>query len=135
MCFISPNRWRRSPQARLCWGASAGRDTNFTWPTWKVLVPAVFKEFKSKRPEWSHSSENYTVYLYQRLNKRAPRYSYNFGHDAGVCPPRLFRRLCPCRRWRLVSAPPLRPTANRPWSPAKVDRSAPNGRRIILVAQ
>uniref|UniRef100_A0A7S1N5T0 Uncharacterized protein n=1 Tax=Eutreptiella gymnastica TaxID=73025 RepID=A0A7S1N5T0_9EUGL len=58
-----------------------------TWASHKVIVPAVFHEFDQQFPEWALNStpdSGRTLFVYQRTNPNAPRYSYNYGFEAGV---------------------------------------------------
>jgi hypothetical protein len=54
------------------------------WPTWKVLVPAVYKEWQAGPPSWVRNTSAHSVFLYQRYNPRAPNFAYNFGTEGGV---------------------------------------------------
>ena len=56
----------------------------------KVVVPSVYKEWLHGLPHWIldknlQSRLNYTVYLYQKLNRDAPNYiATNRGTEGGV---------------------------------------------------
>lgn len=54
------------------------------WDTPIVVVPAVFKEWNGSPPWAKRLPEYASVFAYQRLDRRADRYSPNHGYEAGV---------------------------------------------------
>ncbi len=59
------------------------------WPTWKVVVPAVFSEFDKARPRWAESNADYTVFLYQRRHPAQKSPSGHWGSRGAVQSPSM----------------------------------------------
>ena len=54
----------------------------------KVIVPSVYKEWDSKKPEWTsvemQKQYNYSIFQYQRLDPTLPNYIINRGTEGAV---------------------------------------------------
>ena len=54
------------------------------WSTPVVVVPAHYREWR-RSPPWATKLPPWaSLYIYQRTKKGAPRYSPNYGYEAGV---------------------------------------------------
>ena len=70
----------RRPQVLLAATAAARSQ----WSTPVVVVPAHYREW-GRTPPWATKLPPWaSLYIYQRTKKGAPRYSPNYGYEAGV---------------------------------------------------